>query len=102
MDQGADPSHLLYWSEEWAEGWNDPPLHVACENGNVEMIDLLVQAGAPVNKPSVLFKDMPIHRACEAGHKDVVVYLTGNEVRCSLGKSFFLQTFLDVGDWAPL
>ena len=48
LGQGANPNHQLYWSEEWR--WMLPPLHGACEGGYLEMVKILVNAGAAIDK----------------------------------------------------
>ena len=40
LEQGADPNHQLYWSEEW-KPW-EPPLHWACQWGFLEIVKTLV------------------------------------------------------------
>ena len=58
LEQGADPNHQLYWSEEWISIEKDqgswyrtlPPLGAACYKGNLEIVKLLVQKGCDVDK----------------------------------------------------
>ena len=47
LGQGANPNHQLYWSKEWR--WY-PPLHRACEKSYLEMVRILVNAGAAIDK----------------------------------------------------
>ncbi len=86
LEQGADPNHHLYWSEEWPD-WKYPPLHKACENGYLEIVKVLVVHGARTDKGDRLRNRVPLHYACNRGHKDVVQYLI-QEVGCSTGKYF--------------
>ncbi len=81
LGQRADPNHQLYWSDEWT----DPPLHMACWWGYLEIVKTLVTHGARTDKGGGILNRTPLHWACEGGHKEVVQYLI-EEVGCSTGK----------------
>ena len=81
LGQGANPNHQLYWSEEWLKC---PPLHRACERGYLEMVKILVNVGAAIDKSDRC--DMtPLHYACQEGHLQLVVYLI-REAGCRVGE----------------
>jgi ankyrin repeat protein len=50
------------------------PLHIACENGHIEVARLLVEAGADKDKVST-DGSTPLYVACEQGHIEVVQLL---------------------------
>ena len=50
------------------------PLHVACENGHVEIVKLLLQEGANKNQISKE-GSTPLSLACKFGHREVVSVL---------------------------
>jgi hypothetical protein len=50
-------------------GWT--PLHVAAENGRVEIAELLISSGADVNARTK-YGSTPLHEAARRGHADVV------------------------------
>ena len=54
LKQGADPNHHQYWRKEWLDRWwytGLPPLHTACQRGNLEIVKLLIdQGGAKVGE----------------------------------------------------
>lgn len=50
------------------------PLAVGCLNGHAECVQLLVDAGAPVNSPSIE-GTYPLHIAAMRGHADVIKIL---------------------------
>ena len=85
LDEGADPNHDLYWSEEWMSRKKLPPLHAACEDGNLERVKVLIKRGANTDKADCIFNLTPLQRACFAGEKQVVEYLT-KEVKYKLGE----------------
>ena len=82
LDKGADPNHPLYWSEE-EQTW--PPLLYACLDRNLEMVKVLVQRGADVNKGGGKPNWTPLHGACIFGFKEGMEYLI-SEARCKVGK----------------
>ena len=82
LDQGADPNHQLYWSDEWI---NYPPLHDACSEGNLKIAQLLGKRDANVNRGDGLYNRTPLHWACEGGHIDTVKYLV-DDLQCSVGE----------------
>ena len=91
LEQGANPNHELYWSTKWLNGnqdnWNmkRPPLHTACDNGNLQIVKILIKGGANVDRGDGWLNSTPFHRACSKGHKAVVVYLI-EETKCERGK----------------
>ena len=91
LDLGADPNHKIYWKEEWmkeeSETWweRQPPLHTASANGFLEIVKVLVQGGAGLDKHSGSVSWTPLHRACDKGHKQMVEYLIV-EARCDVGE----------------
>ena len=91
LQQGANPSHPLYWREEWFNRkygeWvcRTPPLHTACQEGHLEIVKLLLQAGAGVDVGDGIDNSTPLHSACEGGQKEVAVYLI-REAGCKVGE----------------
>ena len=85
LDEGADPNHELYWSEEWMSSNLLPPLHIACEGGYLKDVKVLIKRGANTDKADYLFNLTPLQRAFLQGRKQVVEYLT-KEVKCKLGE----------------
>ena len=81
LGQDANPDHQLYWSDKWHKG---PPLHAASSKGNVSIVKMLVEAGADVDRCSVL-DYTPLHLACIEDHKEVVDYLI-REAGCKVGE----------------
>ena len=81
LQGGADPNHPVYlteqwWSKEYGELiWRYPPLHTACEKNVLQMIKLLVQHGADIDRGDGKDGKTPLHHACAGGNKEVVVYL---------------------------
>ena len=83
LKQGVDPNYHIHWSNVWNRKEHKeqrvtvPPLLVACENGNLEMIKILVQHGAHVHESGGLDSWLwtPLHCACAWGHSEVVKYL---------------------------
>ena len=68
LEKGADPNGEI-------EGYKgEPPLHVASRNGDVEMVKLLIEHGATVDRSS---NDelTPLHVAATLGKKEVVEIL---------------------------
>ena len=48
------------------------PLMCACACGSVEIVCLLLEGNAEVNRSALLFNETPLHVACETGHVEVV------------------------------
>ena len=69
VQAGADVNEL---TEEFPS-IVETPLSVAASEGNIDLVQYLVVAGADLNIPS--FIGTPLHRAALAGHMDVVRYL---------------------------
>ena len=93
LKQGANPNNTLYWSNEW--GFSKlPPLHHACQEGNIKLVKLLVKnGGATTDKGD----HTPLHWACESGDLDTVMYLI-NELHCDVGEcvDYLCQMLLHV------
>ena len=51
--------------------FGDTPLHVAVDGSYVEIVRILVEGGADVNKPGS-FDNTPLHEAVERGHAEIV------------------------------
>ena len=84
----ADPSHRLYWSEEWTNNYKRfayPPLHVACMKGSLEIAKMLVNAGADIDRCEPYSNKTPLHFACEEAHQQMVDYLI-RENGCKVGE----------------
>ncbi len=80
LEEGADPNHQLYWSEDWL-----PPLHTACEKGYMEITRALVSGGADIERGGGRWGRTAFHCACWGGHMEIVVYLS-QDVKCRIGK----------------
>ncbi|XP_064404708.1 histone-lysine N-methyltransferase EHMT1-like isoform X3 [Halichondria panicea] len=86
LEQGANPNHQLYWSEEWCDVLKKarrPPVHEACLIGNLEITRALVSGGADIDKGDGLLGMAAFHWACRGGHMETVVYLSHN-VKCCI------------------
>ena len=90
LDQGADVNHQLYWTKEWE--WKNPPIHKACERGNLEIVKTLQNSGAEIEKGDGLSGRTPLHDACRGGHRQLVDYLI-KEAKCNVGKLFLVCLF---------
>ncbi len=85
LEQGANPNHQLYWSEEWDEKGKIPPVHQACYQGYLEITKALVSGGADIEKSDGVSGMTAFHWACWGGHIETVVYLS-QEMKCQTGK----------------
>ena len=91
LQRGADPNHPVYLTEQWCgkkygeRKWRRPPLHTACEKSVLQMVKLLVQHGADIDRGDGRDSDTPLHCACVGGQKEVVVYLI-REAGCKVGE----------------
>ena len=83
LEEGADPNHPLFWSEE-SDSWNYPPLHSACIYNKPEIVKALVQGGADVKKVDK-FKQTPLHHASVFGNKEIMQYLV-EDIKCEVGE----------------
>jgi len=52
------------------DGYGSQPLHKACANGFVDIVKLLLEAGATMSPNRS--GNTPLHWACQLGHKEVV------------------------------
>ncbi len=84
LEQGANPNHQLYWSEEWNKK-GLPPVHLACSWGYLEITRALVSGGADIEKGDEGSGMTAFHWACGRGHIETVVYLS-QEMKCRIGK----------------
>ena len=89
LQQGANSNHKLYWTKEWSQ-CKDPPLHTACWKGNLEIVKMLLNNGAGIDKGGGEYNRIPLHFASGAGHLHLVDYLI-REAGCRVGK---LQLFI--------
>ena len=101
LQGGADPNHPVYlteqwWSKEYGEWtWKRPPLHTACRDGMLQMVKLLVQHGADIDRGDGRYGQTPLHYACVGGNKEVVVYLT-KEAGCKVGELIHGSHFVSI------
>lgn len=58
---------LLYFSDD--HGFS--PLHWACKEGHLKIVDLLLSRGARINATN-RGDDTPLHLAAAHGHRDIV------------------------------
>ena len=75
-----------------------PSLHEACQEGNLQLVKLLVKnGGATTDKGDRTFNRTPLHLACESGDKDTVMYLY-EELHCDVGEcvDYLCQMLLHV------
>ena len=82
-DRGQTPNHQLYWSDEWAD--EEPPLHLACWRGYLEIVKTLVTHGACTDEGGGSDNRTPLHWACWGDEKEVVKYFF-RELGLSTGK----------------
>ena len=83
LQMNITSSHPLYWSDEWNGKW--PLLHRACRDGFLDIVKILINSGADVNRGHGNFNMTPLHLACVNGRMDVVSYLI-REVGCKVGE----------------
>ena len=62
-----------------------PPVHLACANGSLDILKLLLQGGANVDVGGGLYSMTPLHWACDGGHKDVAAFLI-SKTGCRIGE----------------
>lgn len=74
---------------------NKTLLDVACCEGRVEFVELLLKLGANVNRLNYTHNRAPIHFAAEAGHADVLQVLL-QETRCNPNLEIGKQTALHI------
>jgi ankyrin repeat protein len=62
------------------------PLHVACENGNLDCVGILLQSRSKggINNGNK-DKSTPLHLACQSGRRDVVTFLLENGASINQG-----------------
>ena len=83
LQMNITASHQLYWSDEWDGMW--PPLHLACLEGHLDIVKMLINSVVDVNLGDAEDNSTPLHKACYRGHMDVVNYLI-REVGCKVGE----------------
>ena len=59
-------------------GLMETPLHCACLNDRLSIVEYLISRGANVNAQSK-YKRTPLHYACEGGHLPIVEYLISKD-----------------------
>ena len=87
LQEGANPDHDLFWTEEWKRYPYVflPPLHCACMNGDLKIVKLLVENGANINRRGGHHNMPPLHYAPE-GKKADVEYLMSKKEGSKVGK----------------
>ncbi len=78
LARGANPNHPKYY-----------PLRNACENGHLEIVKALVEAGADTERWDGFGRSL-VHFAAQWDHKKVMVYLI-RDCKCSAGESFSIH-----------
>ena len=63
----------------------NPPLHIACRDGNLEIVKFLVNAGADTNRGDGNNSRTPLHYACMKGDQKLVEYLI-KKAGCKVGE----------------
>ena len=56
-------------------GGGSTPAHLAAENGYLDIVTMLAEAGANVTNATNEEGQTPLHKCAEGGHEDVVAYL---------------------------
>jgi ankyrin repeat protein len=90
--------HLALHGVANPRDWAASPLHVAATNGNVEMVEALLEAGAQVNQKALLF-------GVDSENPDIVRILirAGADVNAKLGESFPTPLpFVACEGWVPV
>lgn len=72
LRRGMDPNSV--------DPTGQPVLHMAAREGNLEVVQALVQAGANIDKRNA-FKETPIMLACITGSAKIVEYLLSKEAQ---------------------
>jgi len=73
LENGADQNFGCL--NEWHHSITQMPSHMAAENGSLEMLKLLAEYGAELNKPDVRKGRTPLHHAAAGGYFYVAEYL---------------------------
>ena len=73
LENGADQNFGCL--NEWHHSITQMPSHMAAENGSLEMLKLLAEYGAELNKPDVRKGRTPLHHAAAGGYFHVAEYL---------------------------
>ena len=73
LENGADPNFGCL--NEWHHSITQMPAHMAAENGSLEILKLLAEYGAKLNKPDVRKSRTPLHHAAAGGFYDLAEYL---------------------------
>ena len=64
------------------------PLHAACRNGNVDIVNSLLKCNSSVNLCDI-YGYTPLHFTCTNGHTDVVQILLDNNCDIQLQKQIW-------------
>lgn len=80
----------------WLEGQHDPTLHQAVRGGNVEIVRLILDAGANVNEQADL-AEAPLHLAVEDDKVEIAALLMSRGADPHL-KRIFDESALDVAE----
>ncbi|CAM4007678.1 ankyrin repeat domain-containing protein [Roseateles saccharophilus] len=80
----------------WLEGQHDPTLHQAVRGANVEIVKLILDAGASVNEQADL-SETALHIAVEDDHLEIAELLLSRRADPDL-KRIFDETALDVAE----
>ena len=64
-----------FWDDEW---WKFTALHSAADNGDVEIVKMLIHSHCEVNAVENKFEIPPLHMAANKGHAEVVKILIQN------------------------
>ncbi|CAG2228497.1 unnamed protein product [Mytilus edulis] len=69
---GPELNSRVYTTIKDQKGWS--ALHVACQNGHIEVIKLLIDVGMNIND-TTNSGSTPLHKACQEGHYETVKFL---------------------------